>query len=116
MDGRELETKVLRRLEEAGFPAESQPRLGLLSRRRADILLRHKKRTIAIEVKASRVGLTDILEVGKLPVDRAVIVVPIGVKQKIAASVLDYATQQKIEVYQEDELEDLVASLDAPIG
>lgn len=52
-----------------------------------------------------------ILEVSALPVDQAFIVVPTGKKGKTVASVLDYASQQKIGVYAMAELDELISSL-----
>jgi hypothetical protein len=112
----ELETSVSHTLKVAGFVVEKHPRLSLFSRQRPDILVRNSGKTIAIEVKASLVGLTDILRLSDMPADKAFIVVPRGIKERMAASVVDYANQQRIEVYEADELENLVAAIKAEMN
>lgn len=109
----ELEAKVSSKLTESGFPVERHSRLRWRSKYRPDIIFRSKGQSVAFEVKAHRLRLSDILQVGHLPVDKVLVIVPRGIKNQIADSVFDYANQQSVEIYDEDELEDMVSFLKA---
>lgn len=112
MDTRNLEADVTKRLKEAGINIKAHPRINLFSRQRPDLLFHAGGHSVAIEVKASTVGLSDVMHIRKLPVDTVCIVVPSGMRGRIALSVSDYADQIDVKVVDVDELDVFIASLE----
>ena len=111
MDTRKLEADVSKRLKEAGIRIKAQPRLNIFSRQRPDLLFHAGGRSVAIELKASTVGLSDVMHVRRLHVDTVCIVVPSGMRGRIARSVSDYADQMDVKLVDVDEFEVFIASL-----
>lgn len=102
---------VAQALRGLGYSVREHPRLGLFRVYTPDILVRHRGKTLAIELKTRPVTLNDVARVRTLPVDKVIICVPAKVMADIAESVVAYASNANVGLCQADNMESIVASL-----
>ena len=117
----ELVGKVANDLEAAGCTVKMEARTGvwgLWGSHRFDMLCQKGDKTVAIEMKRSRLGLSDIRRIKELvrPVkelgaERLIVCVPDEAFSQTAGSVLAYAAQVGVQVSTVDGLKSVIADM-----